>query len=309
NRTDLSTVHYNILVFAKDRLKWQEVRNPLPTSDAQLDRYSNPDNDPRGVWASLPAHAKAEKGRRQAQFFTIKTPSGRGIDPPPGRCWLYTSERFDEMVEDNRIWFGTNGDNAPRVKKFLAEVQAGLVPSSIWPYTEVGTTGSAKAQITTLFPGQTPFSTPKPEQLIHRVIQIASNPGDWVLDSFAGSGTTGAVAHKMGRRWIMVELGEHCHTHMIPRLKKVIDGEDKGGITEAVGWKGGGGFRYYHLAPSLLEKDKWGNWVINKSYNPTMLAQAVCKLEGFTYAPRDAVYWQQAHSTERDFIYVTTQKL
>src|SRR6185437_11384780 len=128
NRTDLSTVHDNILVFAKDRLKWQEVRNPLPTSDAQLDRYSNPDNDPRGVWASLPAHAKAEKGRRQAQFFTIKTPSGRGIDPPPGRCWLYTSERFDEMVEDNRIWFGTNGDNAPRVKKFLAEVQAGLVP-------------------------------------------------------------------------------------------------------------------------------------------------------------------------------------
>jgi len=309
NRTDLSTVHDNILVFAKDRLKWQEVRNPLPTSDAQLDRYSNPDNDPRGVWASLPAHAKAEKGRRQAQFFTIKTPSGRGIDPPPGRCWLYTSERFDEMVEDNRIWFGTNGDNAPRVKKFLAEVQAGLVPSSIWPYTEVGTTGSAKAQITTLFPGQTPFSTPKPEQLIHRVIQIASNPGDWVLDSFAGSGTTGAVAHKMGRRWIMVELGEHCHTHMIPRLKKVIDGEDKGGITEAVGWKGGGGFRYYHLAPSLLEKDKWGNWVINKSYNPTMLAQAVCKLEGFTYAPSDAVYWQQGHSTERDFIYVTTQKL
>jgi adenine-specific DNA-methyltransferase len=309
NRTDISTVHDNILVFAKDRLKWQDIRNPLPASEAQLDRYSNPDNDPRGVWASLPAHAKAEKGRRQAQFFTIRTPSGRAIDPPPGRCWLYTKERFAEMVADKRIWFGKDGENAPRVKKFLSEVQAGLVPSSIWLHNEVGTTGNAKAQLTALFPGETPFSTPKPEQLIQRVIQIASNPGEWVLDSFAGSGTTGAVAHKMGRRWIMVELGEHCHTHIIPRLKKVINGEDKGGITEAADWKGGGGFRYYRLAPSLLEKDKFGNWVISKEYNPPMLAEAMCKLEGFTYAPSDTVYWQHGHSTETDFIYVTTQTL
>lgn len=149
----------------------------------------------------------------------------------------------------------------------------------------------------------------KPEALIKRVLELSTNKGDWILDSFAGSGTTGASAHKMGRRWIMVELGEHCHTHIIPRLKKVIDGEDKGGITEAVGWKGGGGFRYYHLAPSLLEKDKWGNWIINKTYNATMLAQAVCKLEGFVYAPSDTVYWQQGHSSEQDFIYVTTQNL
>ena len=138
---------------------------------------------------------------------------------------------------------------------------------------------------------------------------MRTNPGDLVLDSFAGSGTTGAVAHKMGRRWIMVELGEHCHTHIIPRLKKVIDGEDKGGITEAVGWKGGGGFRYYRLGPSLLQKDEFGNWVISKEYNPAMLAEAMCKLEGFTYAPSDTVYWQHGHSTETDFIYVTTQTL
>ena len=130
-----------------------------------------------------------------------------------------------------------------------------------------------------------------------------------MLDSFAGSGTTGAVAHKMGRRWIMVELGEHCHTHIIPRLKKVIDGTDQGGIREAVNWKGGGGFRYYRLAPSLLEKDKWGNWVISEKFNAAMLAEAVCKLEGFVYAPSDTVYWQHGHSTERDFIYVTTQNL
>jgi adenine-specific DNA-methyltransferase len=149
----------------------------------------------------------------------------------------------------------------------------------------------------------------KPERLLQRVAQLATDPGDWILDSFAGSGTTGAVAQKMGRRWIMVELGEHCHTHIIPRMKKVINGEDKGGITEAVGWKGGGGFRYYRLAPSLLEKDKWGNWVINKEYNAAMLAEALCKLEGFTYAPSDSVYWQQGRSTERDFIYITTAKL
>ena len=122
----------------------------------------------------------------------------------------------------------------------------------------------------------------KPEALIQKVLELATNPGDLVLDSFAGSGTTGAVAHKMGRRWIMVELGEHCHTHIIPRLKKVIDGQDLGGVTDAVGWKGGGGFRYYRLAPSLLEKDKWDNWVINQQYNAAMLAEAVCKLEGFT---------------------------
>jgi adenine-specific DNA-methyltransferase len=149
----------------------------------------------------------------------------------------------------------------------------------------------------------------KPEKLLQRCIELTTNPGDWVLDSFAGSGTTGAVAHKMGRRWIMVELGEHCDTHIIPRLKKVIDAEDPGGITESVNWQGGGGFRYYRLAPSLLEKDKWGNWVINHDYNAAMLAEALCKLEGFSYAPSDAVYWQHGHSTERDFVYVTTASL
>ena len=149
----------------------------------------------------------------------------------------------------------------------------------------------------------------KPEALIKRCFDLVSIPGDLVLDSFAGSGTTGAVAHKMGLHWIMVELGEHCHTHIIPRLKKVIDGEDPSGITKAVNWKGGGGFRYYRLAPSLLEKDKWGNWVINKTYNAAMLAEALCKLEGFTYAPSDAIYWQHGHSTEQDYIYVTTANL
>ncbi len=149
----------------------------------------------------------------------------------------------------------------------------------------------------------------KPEFLLKRIFELSTQPGDWVLDSFAGSGTTGAVAHKMGLRWIMAELGEHCNTHILPRLQTVIDGSDSSGITEAVGWKGGGGFRYSRLAPSLLEKDKWGNWVISKEFNAAMLAEAACKLEGFQYAPSDTTYWQHGHSTERDFIYVTTAHL
>ena len=149
----------------------------------------------------------------------------------------------------------------------------------------------------------------KPERLLHLILKHFSAPGDLVLDSFAGSGTTGAVAHKMGRRWIMVELRETCHTHIIPRMKGVIDGTDQGGITKEVVWKGGGGFRYYRLAPSLLEKDRWGNWVVSKQYNPAMLAEAMCKHEGFTYAPSDTTYWQQGRSTEQDFIYTTTQVL
>ena len=149
----------------------------------------------------------------------------------------------------------------------------------------------------------------KPEALIKRCVELSTNPGDLVLDSFAGSGTTGAVAHKMGRRWIMVELGEHCHTHIVPRLKKVIGGQDPGGVTQATGWQGGGGFRYYELAPTLLATDRWGNLVINPEYDAAMLAAAMCKLEGFAYAPSDSLWWQHGHSSERDFIYVTTQTL
>jgi adenine-specific DNA-methyltransferase len=149
----------------------------------------------------------------------------------------------------------------------------------------------------------------KPEALIKRCFELVTNSNDLVLDSFAGSGTTGAVAHKMGRRWIMIELGEHCQTHIIPRLKKVIDGEDQGGISKTVNWQGGGGFRYYSLAPSLLEQDRWGNWVVNKNYNPAMLAEALCKLEGFTSAPSDSQWWNHGYSSEQDFIYVTTQNL
>jgi adenine-specific DNA-methyltransferase len=149
----------------------------------------------------------------------------------------------------------------------------------------------------------------KPEALIKRIVELATAPGDWVLDSFAGSGTTGAVSHKMGRHWVMVELGEHCHTHIVPRLKRVVDGEDLSGISQSENWQGGGGFRYYRLAPSLLEKDRWGNWIISNDYNPAMLTEAVCKLMGFTYAPSEQNYWMHGRSSESDFIFVTTQSL
>ena len=149
----------------------------------------------------------------------------------------------------------------------------------------------------------------KPEALIKRVLDLATKEGDLVLDSFAGSGTTGAVAHKMGRRWIMVELGEHACTHVIPRLTSVLNGTDTSGITKAVNWKGGGGFRYYRIAPSLLEKDPWGNWVISKEFDAAKLSQAVCKLMGFVYQPDETHYWMQGRSSETDFIYVTTQSL
>ncbi|MEI6049435.1 MAG: site-specific DNA-methyltransferase [Bacteroidota bacterium] len=147
----------------------------------------------------------------------------------------------------------------------------------------------------------------KPEKAIHRIIEMATNPNDWVLDSFLGSGTTAAVAHKMKRKWIGIELGEHATTHSIPRLQKVITGEDTGGVSKVLEWKGGGGFKFYTLAPSLIQKDKYGNDIINPEYNANMLAAAMAKQEGFRYLPHESIYWKQGNSSERDFIFTTTQ--
>jgi adenine-specific DNA-methyltransferase len=303
NRAAIGSAHDHILLYAKHgAIEWKDNRNLLPPNDSG---YSNPDNDSRGPWRSIPFSAQ---GFRKNQMYKIKTPLGGDLDPPKGRCWAATEPEYLKLLAELRVYFPNDGTGRPRIKQFKGE-EKGLVPMTWWDAELAGDNEESKKEILSLFPEIEPFGTPKPERLIQQIIQIASNRGDWVLDSFAGSGTTGAVAHKMGRRWIMVELGEHCHTHIIPRLKKVIDGTDPGGITEAVKWKGGGGFRYYRLAPSLLEKDKWGNWVISKEFNAAMLAEAVCKLEGFIYAPSDTVYWQQGHSTERDFIYVTTANL
>ena len=302
-RAWLGAGHDHILVHAKDVTKLQ--LNKLAKTPEQIAAYKNQDNDPRGPWVSSDYTAQ---GYRPNQMYKIKTPNGKIYVPPKGVCWKNVEEVFLQLVADNRIWFGKDGNNMPRRKTFLSESE-GNQSWTWWTNQEVGHTQEAKKEIIALYGDDKIFDTPKPERLLQRILELGSRPGDLVLDSFAGSGTTGAVAHKMGRRWIMVELGEHCHTHIIPRLKKVIDGEDKGGITEAMGWKGGGGFRYYRLGPSLLEKDQFGNWVISKEYNPAMLAEAICKLEGFSYAPSETVYWQHGHSTENDFIYVTTQTL
>ena len=298
----LSESHDYVLIFAKNRDKVSI--NRLSRTSKQDSRYKNPDNDPRGIWTSGDL---LRNEARDYAIYPITSPSGRVHMPPTGTSWRFTKERFEELVLDKRIWFGANGNNVPRLKRFLNEVADSVPATTWWEHKDVGHNDEAKKEIRALFLGDL-FDTPKPERLIQRVLEIATNQGDLVLDSFAGSGTTGAVAHKMGRRWIMIEVVEHsCETYIIPRMQKVINGEDQGGISKTVNWKGGGGFRYYSLAPSLLEKDKWDNWVINKTYNAAMLAEALCKIEGFTYQPSDTFYWQHGYSTERDFIYVTTQ--
>jgi len=311
----LSDSHDHVLCYARNKDIWRP--NGLPRTEAMNRRYKNPDNDPRGPWKPADFTISLTGGQRGAQYartgesaniYEITTPSGRKLRPANGRCWGASPERYKELLNDNRIWFGKTGNNVPALKKFLSEVQDKDVAKTIWFRDEVGDNQEAKREVAA-FNREEIFSTPKPERLIQRILTLATSSGDITLDSFAGSGTTGAVAHKMGRRWIMVELGEHCHTHIIPRMKKVIDGEDQGGITKAVNWKGGGGFRYYRLGPTLIVKDEWGNPVINSEYNAAMLAEAICKLEGFKYAPSDEVYWIHGHSTERDFIYVTTQTL
>jgi adenine-specific DNA-methyltransferase len=300
-------IHDHILCYRKSSAF---LRNLLPLTEDQEGRYKNPDGDPRGPWKAMDYTCRYSAEERPNLYYAIRQPNtGEEVWPKKTRVWAMSKEVHKENENEKRIWWGTSGKNSvPALKNFLSEINQGMMPMSLWKHTLAGHNQDAKKESMALFPGES-FSTPKPEKLLQVILHIATNSGDLVLDSFAGSGTTGAVAHKMGRRWIMVELGEHCHTHIIPRMKKVIDGQDPGGITEAVGWKGGGGFRYYRLAPSLLEKDLFGNWVISKDYNAAMLAEAACKIEGFHYAPSDSVYWQHGHSTENDFIYVTTQTL
>ena len=301
-----STMHDYVLVYAKDKEQWR--LNELAREDKQNDAYKNPDSDSRGPWKATPLHARNyySLGR-----YSAVAPSGRRIEgPPSGTYWRVSEESFHKLNAENRIWWGRDGNGVPAQKRFLSEVKGGVTPSTLWLHTDAGHNGEAKNELRALFPSADElFLTPKPERLLRRILEIATNPGDLVLDSFAGSGTTGAVAHKMRRQWIVVELGDHAKTFIAPRLKAVIEGIDHGGISEAVGWQGGGGFRFFRLAPSLLEKDKWGNWIVSKKYNAEMLAEAMCKLEGFQYAPDGDVFWIHGRSTERDFIYVTTQSL
>jgi adenine-specific DNA-methyltransferase len=300
-------VHDHILVYQKAKAF---KRKMLPLTEDQEGRYKNPDKDPRGPWKAENYTCRYTADERPNLFYPVFNPNTREeIWPKHTRVWGVSKDVHAKNVAEDRIWWGTKGTNSvPALKNFFSGINQGMMPMSIWKHTLAGHNQDAMKEMLALF-GKDVFATPKPEQLISVALHIATNPGDLVLDSFAGSGTTGAVAHKMGRRWIMVELGEHCHTHIAPRLQKVIDGQDPGGVTKATGWQGGGGFRHYELAPTLLSTDRWGNLVINPEYDAAMLAAAMCKLEGFSYAPSEVLWWQQGRSSERDFIYVTTQTL
>ena len=299
-RAVISDGHEYILVYAKDREEFKKVRNKLPLSDEQASNYSNPDNDPRGPWTSADYTAQ---GYRPNQMYVITTPGGAKFTPPAGKCWKNIEEVFLEQVADNRIWFGTDGCGMPRRKTFLSEHE-GVIPWTWWTNKEVGHNQEAKKESIKLFGAAEAFDTPKPERLLERIIHIASNPGDYVLDSFLGSGTSMAVAHKMGRRWIGIELGDHAYTHCKLRIDKVIDGE-QGGISGKIDWHGGGGYHFYELAPSLLVKnDKIPVYQVNPEYTFEMMCEAICKLEGFRYQPDGNIH---GHSSENRFIHITTE--
>ena len=314
NKVPITPDHEYVLCFTKSPgASWFKQRQ----DESILDAYRQPDNESDRPYRDrlLKKNGKNSlRSDRPSMFFSIVTPDGTEVFPihDDGReaCWALGKKAVDNLIaSEELVWKERELNGVKRWVPYTREY-APQNPTRPHPtiWNDLHTSRQTKAHQKTLL-GEEVFDTPKPEDLVCRVLEIATNIGDLVLDSFAGSGTTGAVAHKIGRRWIMVELGEHCHTHIIPRLQKVIDGEDPGGISKTVDWQGGGGFRYYRLAPSLLEKDRWGNWVINQTYNAAMLAEALCKLEGFRYAPSDSIYWQHGCSTEQDFIYVTTASL
>lgn len=240
--------HDFIMVYAKNKEIWRP--NLLQRTEEMNDRYKNPDNDPRGVWTSGDCSVKTYS---ISSDYPITLPSGRVVNPPAGYCWRFSKDKFENLVNDNRIWFGKDGNSVPRLKRFLSDVKQGSTSLTIWSYQEVGHNQDAKKEVK-VFNEKEVFTTPKPERLIERVLTLATNPNDLVLDSFLGSGTTAAVAQKMGRRYIGIEMGNHAITHCVPRLKAVIDGE-QGGISKSVNWQGGGCFRFYKLGNEVFDAD------------------------------------------------------
>ena len=247
NRAVFSCNHEYILVYAKDLKEFKKKRNLLPVDEDYINsKYKNPDNDPRGPWQSVTANVQAGHAV-PSQFYTVVSPTGVKHDPPKGRCWIYNEERMKREIAEGNIWFGKNGSNTPRVKKFLCDAKVGLTPETIWLADEVGTSDSAKKQLMSLFPDkENIFETPKPEELLKRIIEIASDEGDYVLDCYIGSGTTIATAHKLNRHYIGIEIGNQMSELVVKRMNKVIGGENNG-ISELVGWQGGGDFVFYNF--------------------------------------------------------------
>lgn len=267
--------HDHILVYAKDKANWRP--NPLTRSAIMDARYKNPDNDPRGPWMTQPLHAKSGSDTGYSYTFA----NGIKWSPPTGTFPRYSKDSLKKADTEKKVWFGANGTAVPRMKKYLADMVNGVVPMTIWMHDEVGNNDEAKREVKAFNPEDV-FATPKPERLLNRIIDLGSQKNDWVLDSFAGSGTAGAVAQKKGRKWIMVEIGDHAETHIIPRMKQVSSGKDQGGISKMVGWKGGGGFKYFELGDSLFVRDEdLRLTVINPKMYNGVLIRAVLKIEGF----------------------------
>lgn len=244
SRTAFSSNHDTILVYAPSGPRqWKTSRNLLAKDEATL---RNRDDDPRGPWADAPFTAP---GFRKAQQYDIVTPSGEVLRPPRGRSWYATEPTYRDLLAEDRIWFPRNGSGSPRLKLFANQLR-GLVPFTVWGSADVGTNDDAKKHLLALFPDSAVFDTPKPEELLERIIHIASNPGELVVDLFAGSGTTAATAHKMRRRWVTVERNTQTVLDFtLPRLLAVTSGADAGGITSQLSWNGGGSFEVMHVAP------------------------------------------------------------
>lgn len=268
-----SVSHDYLLVYGPP--SWMARR--LPRTEEMNQVYKNPDNDPRGPWL---AGTLISPHYRASGDFEVETPGGARHKAPPGTSWRVPRETFDRLLADNRIWFGRNAKGTPQQKLFLSEAKDRVV-DTIWKVKDVGGNRQSKAEIKKLFPGAPPFETPKPERLLQRIIHIGSEPGDVVLDCFLGSGTTAAVAHKMDRRWVGIEFEPPTiENFALPRLKKVVAGDDPGGITSDVGWKGGGGFRVLDVSPSMFEADEGlvflADWMTNGD-----LAEATAAQLGF----------------------------
>lgn len=308
NRAVFSCNHEYILVYAKDIKEFKKKRNLLPVGKEFINgKYKNPDNDPRGPWQSVSANVQS--GHAVAsQFYTVISPTGVKHNPPKGRCWIYNEERMKREIANNNIWFGKNGSNTPRVKKFLRDAKIGLTPETIWLAEEVGTSDSAKKQLMTLFNDkEIIFETPKPEDLLKRIIEIASNEGDYVLDCYIGSGTTTAVAHKLKRHYIGVEKGKQMSELVVKRMKKVIKG-DTSGISEGVGWQGGGNFIFYNFNKRNDETNAQpltNNKLIEKTKKTAICCQQLNLFDVLQQYPTKIVH---NRSVREDFLKYVTKR-
>ncbi len=304
NVTQFSLDHNQILVYSK-KPGW---RPKFLNDDAKRKHFKNPDNDPRGPW--FDGNPVNNPGLRPTLQYNITTPNGNVIKHPPNG-WRWSYETILEKMKTGEIRFSE--DQTRLIRRTYLKDMEGLPPSTLWvDVNETGHNRQAKYELKKLFPDipvTSLFRTPKPERLIKKIIELSTDEGEIVLDSFLGSGTTIAVAHKMNRQYIGIEMGDHAYTHCKVRLDKVVSGIDDGGVSEMVSWKGGGGYRFYELSPSFITVDEFGNNVIDSYYDNTKLIKAMCKLSNYTFAPSSTEYWKHGKGQGNNSIYITTQLL